>query len=550
MAAVGALPLTVPEWRSRLFSFADSAQPSADAATAAPSTLATSAAEDRHQVLLRAVEEMHRAAPRLAVELDAAQRAAHARDVSFHTPRDPDAVVYATSAEEVAAVLRTATRYRIPVTPYAAATSLEGHVVPRHGGISLDLSRMDRVLAVRPEDMDCDVEPGVGWEALNDALRPHHLFFSPDPGPGACIGGMIGTSCSGMNAARYGTIKENILSLEVVLPTGEIVRKTRSRVRKSSAGYDLTHLFIGSEGTLGVVTKATLRLRPIAPFTGVAACTFDRVEDAAAAVQEVVGPVAQVPVGRCEMMDALAVRAVNLSTDGELALDERRPLLLLEMTGDGLDAVQRQADRVRDCAARHGLQQWRFAAAPTHAPTDPADADAASLPAEQHQLLQQREELWRARKVAYWSAFSLRPGAECWITDVAVPLSQLSAVLRDTEADIRHTNEWYAKRDPSLSPLLAPLLAHAADGNFHLLMLIHPDNPHEMERAAEINHRLVMRAIRVGGTCTGEHGIGEGKRAYLAEELGTEGVALMRRLKALLDPAGIMNPGKVLPDDA
>ncbi|KAF6003911.1 D-lactate ferricytochrome c oxidoreductase [Cyanidiococcus yangmingshanensis] len=646
------------------------------------------------ETLRRALELIQREQPQLEVSLEPSHLDSHARDVSFHEPHSPDAVIYPRSAEEVATVLRYATEFRIPVVPYAAATSLEGHVVPRYGGITVDCSRMDRILVVRPADMDCDVEPGVGWEALNEHLRKYGLFFAPDPGPGACIGGMVGTSCSGTNAARYGTMRENVLSLEVVLPSGAIIRQTRARARKSSAGYDLTRLFVGAEGTLGIVTKATLRLRPIPAYKGVVKCTFDRLEDAAATVQEVLGPTAAVSIGRCELLDRLAVHAVNLSTNHELRLDESRHLLLFELVGESLDVIREQASRVRSCAEQHHLHEWRMAAAPhvigpqssteassirdetspeerpnlrqlgasihpsptevsksapedllrasaepepsSRGPTFPetrrtagalvsstapsleqptnrdsssftgddistkrsshtahnsidagviergatsavmAAADEANAALElkhslaiqgngareapqtssssttanetEQRLWQEREELWRARKVAYWAAYELRPGAEIWTTDVAVPLSKLADVLGQTQEDIEQTNRVAKERGGQMPALLAPLVAHAADGNFHLLMLVDPHHPAEMERAQQVNDRLVRRAIAAGGTCTGEHGIGEGKRRYLVAELGPEAVALMQRIKEAIDPAGVMNPGKVLPD--
>jgi FAD/FMN-containing dehydrogenase len=654
-----------------------------------PPKASQSAAKPQHELpyaerLQKAVARIREAQPQLDISLDSSHLESHARDVSFHEPHLPDVVIYPRSAEEVAAVLRSATEFRIPVVPYAGATSLEGHIVPRFGGITVDCSQMNRILAVRPTDMDCDVEPGVPWEALNEHLRPYGLFFAPDPGPGACIGGMIGTSCSGTNAARYGTMRENVLSLEVVLPTGEIVQQTRSRARKSSAGYDLTRLFVGSEGTLGIATKATLRLRPLPAYRGVAKCTFERLEDAAATVQDVLGPPLAVSIGRCELMDRLAVQAVNLSTNQELELDESRHLLLFELVGESMQVIREQAHRVKMCAERHHVHEWRMAAAPhcleslsrpaeadqpqtthvdalhtnaalranldgagdarvethpgsaehpevpppatanhvaadafatasvqmpeqrgrvadavprnrstsevggqTQAPTwlvpespddrqeiaasraasvediatfDPAPGawpaqqpgkqlTADDMDAAERRLLEERERLWRSRKVAYWSAYELRPGAEIWTTDVAVPLSKLADVLRETQQDIEQTNRAYTERHGSLVPLVAPLVAHAADGNFHLLMLVDPKDPVELERAQQVNDRLVQRAIAAGGTCTGEHGIGEGKRQYLVPELGLEAVDLMRRIKATIDPAGIMNPGKVLPPE-
>ncbi|EME28637.1 D-lactate dehydrogenase (cytochrome) [Galdieria sulphuraria] len=427
----------------------------------------------------------------------------HGSDISFHDKVLPDIVIYPQDTNEVSSILSICNQYQMPVVAYGGATSLEGHILPVKGGVVLDFSNMKRVIRVNLQDMDVTVEPGISWNELNDYLRPYGLFFPPDPGAGASIGGMVATSCGGTNAVKYGTMKENVLSLKVVLADGKVIH-TRQRVKKSSAGYDLTHLFIGSEGTLGIVTEAVLKLHPIPESHGVAMCYFDKIEDATSAVIDIVR--ASVDCGRIELMDDLMVKAVNKSEGLHL---EEKPVLLFELAGS-THAVNEQMEKILNITKNHKGQNFEYATEP-----------------------EKREGLWRARKDALWSAYSLRPDCELWTTDVCVPVSRLSEMIHYTKEDLRKTN------------IVAPLIAHAGDGNFHLVILVRPNDKEEMEMVKSFNDRLVKRAISMEGTCTGEHGIGEGKREYLVTELGEDAIGLMRTIKEAFDPNGILNPGKV-----
>jgi D-lactate dehydrogenase (cytochrome) len=433
----------------------------------------------------------------------AAVREQHGRDESWHPPCAPDAVCFAESTEDVAAAVRICAAARVPVIPFGAGTSIEGQLIAERGGVSLDLSRMNRVLEVNAADLDVRVQAGVTRKQLNEELRPAGLFFPIDPGADATLGGMVATRASGTNAVRYGTMRENVLALEVVLADGRTVRTAR-RARKSSAGYDLTRLFVGSEGTLGVVTEVTLRVHGIPEAISAAVVSFP---DVAAAVDTVIETIQSgIPVARIELLDALQMRAVNAYSRLDYA---EAPTLFLEFHGTPA-GVEEQAEAVRALAADHGAGAFRWASE-----------------------LEQRNRLWQARHQAYYAALALRPGAKGWPTDVCVPISRLAECIAQTHDDL------------AKSFLLAPMVGHVGDGNFHVLLLVDPERPEELAEAQRLNDRMIERALRLDGTCSGEHGVGLGKRRYLRAEHG-DAVELMQAIKRALDPDDVMNPGKLL----
>ncbi|MFO1036979.1 MAG: FAD-linked oxidase C-terminal domain-containing protein [Geminicoccaceae bacterium] len=435
----------------------------------------------------------------------AALREQHGHGESYHGLKLPDAVAFPTSTAEVAAIVKVCAAENVPVIPFGAGTSLEGHVAALRGGVSLDLTKMDRILAVRAEDLDCTVEPGVTRMQLNAHLRDMGLFFPIDPGANATLGGMTATRASGTNAVRYGTMKDNVLGLTVVTAQGNIIR-TGGRARKSSAGYDLTRLFVGSEGTLGVITAITLRLHGIPAAISSAVCSFPTVD---AAVEAVIATIqAGIPVARIELLDEHQMKAcIGYSKlEGFVVA----PTLFYEFHGSEA-GVAEQAEQAMAIAHEHGGGDARWTTRP-----------------------EERTKLWQARHDAYYAALSLRPGAKAWPTDVCVPISKLAQCIAETRTDVAE------------SGLLAPLVGHVGDGNFHLQFLIHPDDPAEMERAKVVNKKMVRRAIAMGGTCTGEHGVGYGKIDSMNEEHG-EAVQLMAAIKHALDPQNIMNPGKIIP---
>lgn len=437
----------------------------------------------------------------------AAVREQHSRGEDTTAPHLPDAVAFAATTEEVSRILALCHQHGVPVVPFGAGTSLEGHVTPVRGGISLDLSRMTAVLEVNAEDMDCLVEPGVTRQQLNDFLRDQGLFFPVDPGSHCTIGGMCATRASGTNAVRYGTIRENVLGLEVVLADGRVIR-TGGRTRKAANGYDLTRLFIGSEGTLGVITKARLRLHGIPEAISAAVCQFPTL---AAAVETVITTMQSgIPVARIEILDEVQMAACirHSRLEGFRAL----PTLFLEFHGTPA-GVKEQAEAVEAIAAEAGGTGFAWA------------TDAES-----------RNRLWQARHDAYWAAIALRPGARSVTTDICVPISRLAEALLG------------AKRDIEESGLVAPIVGHVGDGNFHTCIVVNPDDPAEIERAWALDRKIVARALDLGGTCSGEHGVGLGKREFLEREHGPEALAVMRGLKATLDPKGILNPGKMFRD--
>ena len=432
-------------------------------------------------------------------------RLQHGRDESVHAPQPPDGVVMAESTEEVAAVVRLCAEHDVPIIPYGVGSSVEGHVLATRGGISLDLSGMNQVLAIHAEDGDATVQAGVTRKQLNDALKGTGLFFPIDPGADATLGGMAATRASGTNAVRYGTMRENVMATTTVLADGRIM-KTGGRARKSSAGYDLTRLLVGSEGTLGIMTELTVKLYPIPEAISAAVCTFPSIE---AAVQTVIQTIQLgVPVARIELLDALSLKAINQFSKTTLA---EAPTLFFEFHGSPA-GVEEQAQTVQAIADDLGGANFAWA-------TRPED----------------RSRLWQARHDAYFACLQLKPGCRCFPTDVCVPISRLAECIAETQADIAQVS------------IPIALFGHVGDGNFHLVVLVDTDNPKEMEEAAWISRRVVERAIAMEGTCTGEHGIGLGKRKYLPLEHGEVAVDVMRAVKAALDPHNLLNPGKILP---
>ncbi|WP_374489847.1 FAD-binding oxidoreductase [Zoogloea sp.] len=432
-----------------------------------------------------------------------AVRAHHGHDESHFPDVLPDAVVWPHTTAEVVEVVQLCAHYQVPLVPFGVGSSLEGHILPVAGGISLDMSEMNQVQAVHAEDMDAVVQPGVTRKALNAALNGTGLFFPIDPGADATLGGMASTRASGTNAVRYGTMRENVLGMEVVLADGRVIR-TGGRARKSSAGYDLTRLFVGAEGTLGVITELTVRLHPLPEAVSAAICSFP---DLDSAVQTVIQTIQLgVPVARIELLDALTVQAVNRYSKTTL---REEPLLLFEFHGSP-NGVEEQATTVQELARDNGGQDFEWA-------TRPED----------------RSRLWQARHDVYFAGLNLRPGSRAISTDVCVPISRLAEAIAGTQADI------------AASGLTAPIVGHVGDGNYHVLILTDPDNPAQIAAGEALGSRIVERALALGGTCTGEHGIGIGKQGYLRAEHGAA-VDVMAALKAALDPLNLMNPGKII----
>jgi D-lactate dehydrogenase (cytochrome) len=432
-------------------------------------------------------------------------RRQHANTLTWIENQPPDAVVWVETADDVADVVRVAGEHRVPVIPFGAGTSLEGQVNAPSGGISVDFSRMNRVLAVNERDLDCVVQPGVSRKALNDYLRDMGLFFPIDPGAEeATLGGMASTRASGTNAVRYGTMRENVLNVTAVLADGRIVR-TGGRARKSAAGYDLTRLLVGSEGTLGIITELTVRLHGIPEVILAAVCPFASIEGACNTVIQAI----QLGLGiaRVELLDELQIRAVNMHS--KLGLEER-PTLFIEFHGTKVSARD-QVEQFKEIASGEGALRFDWA--------------------EQED---DRRRLWKARHDAYWAARGLRPGAEAIATDVCVPISRLAECVLETQRDIKELG------------ILSPILGHVGDGNFHCQPMIDRANPKEVAAVDEFLKRLTARALAMDGTCTGEHGIGQGKMKYLEAEHGA-GVSVMRQIKQALDPHGLFNPGKILP---
>lgn len=431
-------------------------------------------------------------------------RLQHGRDESVHQPLLPDGVVHAESTEEVAQVVRLCAEHDVAIIPYGVGSSVEGHVLAPQGGISLDLSGMNRIHAIHAEDGDATVQAGVTRMQLNAALKGTGLFFPIDPGADATLGGMAATRASGTNAVRYGTMRENVLATTTVLADGRIM-KTGGRARKSSAGYDLTRLLVGSEGTLGIMTELTVKLYPIPEAISAAVCTFPDIDSA---VQTVIQTIQLgVPVARIELLDALSLKAINAFSKTTLA---EAPTLFFEFHGSPA-GVAEQAQTVQAIADELGGANFEWA-------TRPED----------------RSRLWQARHDAYFACLQLKPGCRCFPTDVCVPISRLAECIAATNEDIAGVS------------IPIALFGHVGDGNFHLVVLVDTANEKEMAEAAWISQRVVERAIAMEGTCTGEHGIGLGKRKYLPLEHGEVAIDMMRAIKQALDPKNLLNPGKIL----
>lgn len=427
----------------------------------------------------------------------------HGKDESWHHPHAPDAVAFAQSTHEVAEIVKICAAHNLPLVPFGAGTSLEGHVIPARGGISLDLMGMKRIIAVNAQDLDVTVEAGVTRKELNAHLRDTGLFFPIDPGADASLGGMAATRASGTNAVRYGTMRENVLALTAVMADGRIVRTAR-RARKSSAGYDLTRLLVGSEGTLGVITEVTVRLYGVPEAMASAVCAFETLEGA---VETVIATIQSgIPIARIELLDDAMMDAINKFSKLNYPAQNT---LFLEF--HGTDAgVKEQAEMVADIGREFGGGDFQWTT-----------------------RSEDRTKLWQARHDAAYAAMALEPGKQAWATDVCVPISRLAECILETKEDLRS------------SFLRAPIVGHVGDGNFHLILLVNRDDPRDLAEAERLNERLVLRAIAMDGTCTGEHGIGQGKMKFLDAEHG-EGLSVMRQLKRALDPQNILNPGKVI----
>jgi D-lactate dehydrogenase (cytochrome) len=434
----------------------------------------------------------------------ASMREQHAHTTTYIPTQAPDGVVFPETTAEVQEIVRACAAHRVPVIAFGTGTSLEGHVNAPGGGISLDTSRMNRILAVHAEDLDCVVEPGVTREALNTHLRDTGLFFPIDPGANASLGGMASTRASGTNAVRYGTMRENVLSLTAVMADGSAIT-TASRAKKSSAGYDLTRLMVGSEGTLGIITSLTLKLYGIPQAISGGVCPFPSVDAACNAVISTIQM--GIPVARIELVNALQMRAMKQHSHLDYP---ESPCLFVEFHGTE-SGVAEQAESFGEIAAEYGGGPFLWTG-----------------------VAEERAKLWKARHEAYWASLTLRPGAKGLSTDVCVPISRLAECIAETEEDIARMG------------LIAPIVGHVGDGNFHTLVLMDMNDPKEVALAEEFVGRLNMRAIAMGGTCTGEHGVGQGKMGFLRHELGGA-VDVMRSIKSALDPQNILNPGKVLP---
>jgi D-lactate dehydrogenase (cytochrome) len=433
-----------------------------------------------------------------------AVREQHANITTWHSVAPPDAVVVPQSTKDVQQAVRICARHRVPVIPFGAGTSLEGHTNAPFGGVSIDMKDMNRILAVHPTDFDCVIEPGVTRKRLNDELRDQGLFFPVDPGADASLGGMASTGASGTTAVRYGTMKDNVLSLQVVLPNGDLMT-TAQRARKTSAGYDLTRLIVGAEGTLGVITELTLKLHGIPEAMSAAVCAFPSLESACQAAITAIQ--SGIPMARVELLDETQVRVCNAYS--KLGLAER-PMLFLEFHGSA-EGVAEQAKRFGEIINEFGGGGFEW----TKASED-------------------RTRLWQTRHDMFWAISSYRAGAKVVVTDVCVPISRLAECVTETRDDIER------------SRLVAPIVGHVGDGNFHAGLMVMMDDADEVSRAKAFIERLAERAIAMHGTCTGEHGIGEGKKHFLVQEYGEVAVGMMRTLKRAFDPEGIMNPGKVV----
>ncbi|MBI2875534.1 MAG: FAD-binding protein [Candidatus Tectomicrobia bacterium] len=436
---------------------------------------------------------------------DAEALARHGRDESSYPITPPEAVCYPMSTDEVVQIVNACRDYRTPIIPFGMGSSVEGGVLAVQGGVCADLTRMNQILRVNRDDLDCTVQAGLTRQQLNNHLQGLGIFFPVDPGANATLGGMVATRASGTNAMRYGTMRDNVLALTVVLANGEVIQ-TASRARKSSAGYDLTRLFVGSEGTLGIITEVTLRLHPLPEVISAAVVSFARLEQAVQAVIQTVQLAA--PVARIELLDEVMMKAINQRSGLPYPV---QPTLFLEFEGTAASARE-SIEQTGQVMAACGGSDFQWA----------TETD-------------QRQKLWRARHHAYFAALAQRPGCRAVATDVCVPMSRLADCILETKQDLAQTS------------LIAPLVGHVGDGNFHLIILVDPNNPAELAEVQRINERLIMRALAMEGTCTGEHGIGLGKRKFMEAEHGAA-LGVMRAIKQALDPLNLLNPGKVLPE--
>ncbi len=426
----------------------------------------------------------------------------HSHDESFHPPAAPDAVAFPVNNKEVSQIVRICAEHSTPIIPFGAGTAVEGHVQATYGGISIDLSRMDNVLELNVEDLDCRVQAGVRRIALNEQLEREGLWFPIDPGADASVGGMAATGASGTTTVRYGTIRENVMGLTVVLADGQIV-KTGGRARKSSAGYDLTKLMLGSEGTLGVITEVQLKLHPLPEAVSAAVCAFETIDGAVQAAIEILQ--SGIPIARCELLDAVSMGAVNVYAKFDYV---EKPTVFFEFHGTER-SVAEQAEMTAEIVKEHGAGEFQWS---THR--------------------EKRDELWHARHHGYYAVKALRPGSYGWVSDACVPVSKLAECIVETS------------REVEAAGLTAPILGHIGDGNFHAIYLVDPADKQEMSTAKAVNDRMLARALAVGGSCTGEHGVGSGKIEALRNQHGP-GVDVMRVIKTALDPQNIMNPGKL-----
>ncbi len=429
----------------------------------------------------------------------------HSHGESWHAPGVPDCVVFPTSTEEVSQIVKLCAEHRTPIVPFGMGSSLEGHVNAIHGGVSIDMTRMTKVLRLSPEDLDITVEAGLTRLKLDAHLKNTGLMFPVDPGADATIGGMAATRASGTTAVRYGTMRDNVLGTTVVLADGRVI-KTGGRARKSSSGYDLTKLMVGSEGTLGVITELTLRLSGRPEVVRAAVCPFTSMEGAAKTVIQAIQ--LGIPVARIEIIDEVQLRVVNAYSKTNYPL---APTLFFEFHGISDVSVDDQIRAVEEIAREHGAKEFRWAAS-----------------------LEDRNTLWQARHNAYYAAVASRPGARAWTTDICVPISHLAECILETQEDLK------------ASKIEAPLVGHAGDGNFHLIIMLNPDDKTEFDTVTGISERLVKRALKFGGTCSGEHGVGFGKLKYLDAEHGAA-LDVMRSIKRAMDPNNLMNPGKLIP---
>ena len=430
----------------------------------------------------------------------------HSHGESWHAPGLPDVVVFPTSTDEVSAIVKLCAQHQRPIVPFGMGSSLEGHVNAIHGGVSIDMTRMTRVVRLSTDDLDITVEAGLTRLKLDAHLKNTGLMFPIDPGADATLGGMAATRASGTTAVRYGTMKDNVLGLTAVLADGRVIT-TGGRARKSSTGYDLTRLFVGSEGTLGVITELTLRLYGRPESVRAAVCPFDSMAGAANTVIQTIQ--LGIPVARIEIIDEVQLRVVNAYSKTSYPL---APTLFFEFHGISDAAVEDQIRAVEEITRENGARGFKWASS-----------------------LEDRNTLWQARHNAYYAAVASRPGARAWTTDVCVPISHLAECILETQADLQQSN------------VEAPLVGHAGDGNFHLIIMLDPDDPNELAKVTAISERLVERALKFGGTCSGEHGVGFGKLKYLAAEHG-DALGVMRAIKHAIDPNNLMNPGKLIPE--